>query len=116
MIPIETVTPLGYPGNYRHDPIVYYLGAENAGVIKIGTTVNMGSRFKRIAKNAPGVAPVLYAWEYGDEMLERERHKRFRDSSYLIGEWHIASPMLVEWLHHLRWLWQDDLPPGVPGE
>lgn len=71
----------------RHDQVVYYLTDEgNTGLVKIGTTVNMERRYKRMTKSMPLFQPCLLAYEAGDESREYARHRQFR-AFRLQGEW-----------------------------
>jgi hypothetical protein len=75
-------------------PVVYYLRAHH-GAIKIGTTVDVSTRFDRIARSMPRMAPLtLLATEPGGPELERQRHREF-ERSRVIGEWFAPTEALL---------------------
>lgn len=86
----------------RHKPVVYYVTGEGLGVIKIGTTINMGARFKRMKYTSPGVGtPILVAWEYGTARLESRRHAQF-DKARIRGDWFAISDSLREHINSIH--------------
>lgn len=66
---------------------VYYI--RRAMLIKIGTTVNLTTRFITLRPNE------ILAIEPGDERLERQRHKQFADLRHS-GEYFHPGPALQE--------------------
>lgn len=96
---------MGYHPDYKtstHDPIVYYLvNSERPEVVKIGTTVNAETRFKRFFKQKPHIKYEVIAWEYGDATIEGRRHNEFKKSN-LIGEWFWLTPDLEAHINSLR--------------
>lgn len=94
----------------RHKPVVYYVTGKGLGVLKIGTTINVGARFKRIKNTSPGVGePILLGWEYGDKTLESRRHIEFRNSK-IRGDWFAIDGDIRSYLSSIRK--GDELPDG----
>lgn len=86
-MPIVLPTPtVDERGNANHAPIVYYMASELGGVVKIGTTTHYEKRMTRLMRAQPALRPILLAYEYGDQRLEFERHRQFRQSLQQ-GEW-----------------------------
>ena len=87
--------------NERHQPVVYYVSGPGLGVLKIGTTVNLPYRFRRMKNTSPGVSPVLLAWEYGNDSLESHRHAQF-SRARVCGDWFVITDELDEHIRELR--------------
>lgn len=67
---------LGVP----HEPVVYYAMSDFGGVVKIGTTVNLFTRFARLNKGKVPLTPLVV--EAGDVTLEKQRHRQFGASRF----------------------------------
>lgn len=86
----------------RHKPVVYYVTGKDLGVLKIGTTINMGARFKRMKYTSPGAGvPILMGWEYGGEGLENRRHAQFSGSK-VRSDWFAIDDALKSHLSRIR--------------
>lgn len=90
-----------------HKPVVYYLGIEAdtglTGIVKIGTTVNLSTRIRRMELARPGFTFVLLGYEAGGPDIEKARHQQFADA-HLLGEWFVLKPLLREHLAVVRTL------------
>lgn len=74
--------------------VVYFIGpADDAGLIKIGTTINLRARLRALRQGAPVELRVL-AVIPGDEIVEKQLHARFRKSRAR-GEWFRRTPELM---------------------
>lgn len=77
-----------------HDPVVYYLGIEVdtglTGIVKIGTTVNLSTRIRRMELSRPDLTFVLLGYEAGGPDVEKARHQQFADA-HILGEWFILK-------------------------
>ena len=81
----------------NHQPIVYYMGGEELGVVKIGTTVNVERRFKTFKRNVgTEYEPKLLAWEFGGPRLEGHRHSQFSGKYRIFGDWFLLQGDLEE--------------------
>lgn len=67
---------LGVP----HEPVVYYAITRFGGAVKIGTTVNLATRFARLNKGKVPLTPVVV--EAGDATIEKQRHRLFGASRF----------------------------------
>ena len=67
---------LGVP----HEPVVYYAMTRFGGAVKIGTTVNLATRFARLNKGKVPLTPLVV--EAGDAALEKQRHRQFGASRF----------------------------------
>ncbi|MGX5770801.1 GIY-YIG nuclease family protein [Microbacterium trichothecenolyticum] len=81
--------------------VVYYIGTEQGGAVKIGTTVDVEKRLARLQRDRPRAALVVLATEKGGAREEAERHHRFRESR-LAHEWFALTPDLQEHIDALR--------------
>lgn len=88
-----------------HTPVVYYLGIETdaglAGIVKIGTTVNLSTRIRRMELARTSLTFVLLGYEAGGLDIEKARHRQF-DDAHLLGEWFVLKPQLREHLDVVR--------------
>lgn len=88
-----------------HTPVVYFLGIETetglTGIVKIGTTVNLSTRIRRMELARPGFTFVLLGYESGGPDIEKARHKQFSEA-HLLGEWFILKPELRAHLNVVR--------------
>lgn len=84
-----------------HEPRVYYLTSETGGAIKIGTTVDFSTRFRRMQRNTPGLRPVLLAWELGDQLAETRRHTQF-SGSRIASDWFWPTDEMLSHVEALR--------------
>lgn len=66
-----------------HEPVVYYMRMDR--LVKIGTSINLAERFKTLS------AQGILAIEFGDQVLERNRHRQF-----------------VDYHSHNEWFWLRD--------
>lgn len=78
--PARFVNPKEFVGR----SCVYFIGDVH-GPVKIGTTVNLPNRLKKLQTGSPRRLRVLVCTE-GDATLEAEYHARFQ-SSHVHGEW-----------------------------
>lgn len=79
---------------YRGRQLVYFIGTKG-GLVKIGTTVNLPARLKKLQTGAPSRL-ILLACVDGGPSLEAEYHARFADLRR-IGEWfRNAEPIRAE--------------------
>lgn len=72
---------------------VYFIRAEDRGLIKIGVAKDPWSRLGKLRADCP-CAVALLAFEDGDETREKELHERFA-SARLKGEWFAPIPELI---------------------
>lgn len=82
----------------KHDPMVYYMTTQFGAIVNIGTSMNVLTRMKRLKVAQPSAEFQVVAAERGDERLEKERHRQFRQS-YHQGEWYWLTSDLIE---HIR--------------
>lgn len=79
--PAEAVS-LPTPGQAA---VVYVIGSEARGVVKIGTTSSLGARLRQLQTGSPQLLRVLWSFG-GDSRLEAYLHERFADRQ-MVGEW-----------------------------
>lgn len=78
---------------------VYFIHAPAAGLVKIGSAVNIYQRFRNLELASP-VALTFLGWSAGDATTERRLHRQFA-SLRAHGEWFtwsqdiIAAPRLA---------------------
>lgn len=71
----------------NHEPVVYYLSSpEFSKVVKIGTTVNLDSRLKRMKRLKPDWDLHYLASEPGNETTEKQRMATFQHLR-IAGDW-----------------------------
>lgn len=98
-----------YPAQFKGRSCVYFIGAK--GGVKIGTTVNLPARIKKLQTGSPSRLKLLACVEAGPE-LEVEYHRRF--ASYRIGgEWFARRGAVMEEVMRLRKARSFDQPPDV---
>lgn len=81
----------------RHEPVVYYVTSTHGGIVKIGTTMDVRLRWARLRRAQPALRPVLLAYEWGREDVERTRHRQFADDQQR-GEWFWLTDRLRKWI------------------
>ncbi|TFC59444.1 MULTISPECIES: GIY-YIG nuclease family protein [unclassified Cryobacterium] len=87
-------------GNTNHPPVVYYLMSQFGGVVKIGTTVNLAGRMRRMERAQPAMKANVIVTEPGAELMEAYRHREFRNFRQ-VGDWFWLTPELIA---HIRQL------------
>lgn len=85
----------------KHEPIVYYaIRKDFPAAIKIGTTVNITERMKRLSRRT-SYEYVVLAYEPGNMSLESQRHTQFR-SLNICGEWFYNEGELKSFVSQLK--------------
>ena len=97
------IRALPIPPNTKHAQVVYYIGSQSLGIVKIGVSANLNWIMRNIKANSPGVIePKLLAWEYGDRGTLHARDDEFRRTSKITPDWYSITPELKKWIEHLR--------------
>lgn len=97
------IRALPIPPNTRHEQVVYYIGSQALGIVKIGVSANLSWIMRNIKANSPGVIePKLLAWEYGDRGVLHARDDEFRSRSKIAADWYAITPEIKEWIEYLR--------------
>jgi hypothetical protein len=65
--------------------VVYVIGNQARGVVKIGTTSSLAARLRQVQTGSPYELSVLWSFG-GDARLESHLHDRFADRQ-MVGEW-----------------------------
>jgi hypothetical protein len=81
--------------------VVYYLASQYGGVVKIGTTVDIDSRVRRMQRAQPAAEFIVLATEPGGVRVEQQRHREFARSRQQ-GEWFWLTPHLREHIDTIR--------------
>lgn len=81
--------------------LVYYIGTQFGGVCKIGTTVELPVRIRRLERRQPAARFEVLATEPGGIELERRRHRQFA-AAYFQGEWYWMTDELRQHIAALK--------------
>lgn len=86
----------------HEDPrsVVYYIASQYGGVVKIGTTVDVELRIRRLQRAQPAAELKVLASEPGGIRLEQARHREFARSRQQ-GEWFWLTAHLREHIETL---------------
>jgi hypothetical protein len=85
-------------GSTNHPAVVYYLMSQFGGVVKIGTTINLAGRMRRMERAQPAMRANVIVTEPGGEIMEAFRFREFRKSRQ-VGDWFWLTPELIA---HIR--------------
>lgn len=81
-------------------PSLVYVVRDRAGFLKIGTTADLPTRLRTLARLCNGKVELL-ATLPGDKALESDLHARFRADA-IHGEYFTPSPAILAWVEGLK--------------
>lgn len=80
-------------------PVVYFIESDHNGLIKIGFTTDLETRFRLLLNSSPAKLKLLNFMQ-SDEIGERKLHGKFKDCRSH-AEWFHPAPELLEYIDSL---------------
>lgn len=84
---------------YRGREVVYFISS-GRGLVKIGTTINLSARLKKLQTGSGPILRVMVCIDGGSE-VEAQYHKRFAESRFR-GEWFYMTDAIKAEIKKLR--------------
>lgn len=96
------------PRNLPRHPVVYFLAADSASLVKIGSASMLAKRLKGLATMSP-VPLRLACYLRGGQVLERQLHKQFAEYR-AHGEWFRHEGELAAFIERTHAEWRAKCP------